>query len=397
MTPFARSLTFALLLPLTASLSFAVAISTAAITSSTGKKPVTLAEQLDDLGRVYADSSNPFVQEVWLLGRYHGQQHWIDGSRGGYEESWEQRRFRIGTQMRLLKILTLHAQMVSAPDMEPFYGGFTELWAQWSFHDALNLTIGQQKHRFTHDRNVSSRYLNYLERAMLTNLFALDYTPAVTLSGRFGRFSYYTGLFSNSTYASMQRAFLELNSSWSYLAVLTYDLQKSLGTDQAFLNLSYLHSDPDPQATLMNRFEHGLSAALILTDGPVALVTEITSGLGGVRGDAHGINIQPSLHLTDKLQLVARYQLAIADQANGLRAQRRYERNVGLNTGNLYQAITAGLNYHLIGHRLKLMTGIEYATLGGRDSWTSYAAIRLFWGPHSRGPFPMAQTLEGLW
>lgn len=360
-------------------------------------KPATLAEAWENLGRVYQNKENPIVQEFWLLGRYHVQQHWIDGSNGQYEESLENRRLRMGFQGKFFQRLTLHAQMVSGQDLEPFYNGFTELWMQWSFSDALNLTVGQQKHRFTHDRNISSRYINYLERSMFTNLMGLDYTPAVTLSGKFGRFSYYSGVFSNATGPSMGNSFTKLNSGFSLLSSLTCDLKDALNTDTAHLILGHVSSDAHPSATNLNRFEHSLAAALVLTQGPTALVTEVTTGLGGRRGDAAGLNFQPSVFLTDKLQLVGRYQLAASARANGLSAQRRYERNVGLNNGSHYQAAYAGLNYHVAAHRVKLMTGMEYAKMDGRDSWMAMVAFRFFFGPHSKGPFPMAQTLDGIW
>jgi hypothetical protein len=75
-------------------------------------------------------------------------------------------------------------------------------------------------------------------------------------------------------------------------------------------------------------------------------------------------------------------------------AQRRYEREAGLTSGDLYQAGYAGLNFHFFEHRVKLMTGVEYATLGGEHCWTGSVAIRFFFGPHSKGPFPMAQMLD---
>lgn len=107
-------------------------------------QPVTLAESLENLGRLYQDKHNPVLQELWFLGRYHGQQHWSDANRGPYEESWENRRLRFGAQAKFFNQLTLHAQMLSGTDLEPFYGGFTELWAQWSCSDALNLTVGSK-------------------------------------------------------------------------------------------------------------------------------------------------------------------------------------------------------------------------------------------------------------
>jgi hypothetical protein len=149
------------------------------------------AEPFPNLGLLFRDDNASVLNEVWVLGRYHGQYHWSDGSNGD-DDGWENRRFRLGTQMRLFKNLTLHAQAISGNpngtsdfgDWDPEYNGFSELWASWRFDDAFIVSVGQQKHRFTHDRNVSSRYLNYLERSQLTNMFKAEYTPAVTVSGR---------------------------------------------------------------------------------------------------------------------------------------------------------------------------------------------------------------------
>jgi len=356
----------------------------------------TLVERTENLGRLYHSQDNPVLQELWFLGRYHGQYYWAEGSQGA-DDDWENRRFRIGGQARLFQRLTVLAQMVSGPDMDPFYGGFTELWVGWRFTDAVTLTIGQQKHRFTHDRIVSSRYINYLERAQLTQMFALDYTPAVTLSGEVGEWTYYGGLFSNMTGSEMGEAFTEFDAGGSLLGNATRNLGHSLGTDTAYLNFGLVASDANKNASNLNHFDYGLSSALILTKGPVSLVTEVTVGLDSKDGSAAGLNLQPGWFLTDTTQLVARYQLSVSDDERGLRAQKRYERAAGMTVGDLYQAVYLGLNRYIVGHRLKLMSGIEYATLGGEDCWTASVAVRLFWGPQSRGPFPMAQTLPGTW
>ncbi len=356
------------------------------------KQRKTLAEKLDKLGLLYENDKNPFVQEVWFLGRYHGQVYEADA--GDVDQSdWENRRFRIGSQARFFEKLTLHAQMVSGPDMEPFYNGFTELWAQWAFDDMFAVTIGQQKHRFTHDRNVSSRYLNTLERSLLVNMFNLDYTPAVTASGRSDDFSYYTGIFSNATGRDMWEAFTQYNSGYSFLSSGTWNVDSYFDLDESFLNLGYLHSDANANATNLNRYGDSFSAALILTEGHGSLVSEALLGTRSDTGNAFGLNIQPGYFFTDNLQLATRYQLAFSEDDNGLVAQRRYEREVGLTTGEIYQAAYAGFNYYIAGHRLKLMNGLEYATLDDQDLWTLSFAIRMFWGPDSNGPFPMAKTL----
>jgi phosphate-selective porin OprO/OprP len=357
-------------------------------------EPDTLGERWDHLGRLYHSDTDPVLQELWLLGRFHGQYHWSEGS-AGEDEGYETRRFRLGGQARLFEKLTLHAQMVSGSDIEPFYNGFTELWAQWAFSPKLALTLGQQKHRFTHDRNVSSRYINYLERSMMTNLFSADYTPAITLLGRIDKLNYYTGFFSNATSGNMGEAFTQLDSGYSFLAAAYYDLGQSLGTDTANLHFTYLHSDAKDNATNLNRFDTGLSSALILTKDSVALVTEVTAGLGSQDGDAIALNFQPSYFLTDNLQIAGRYQVASSNADQGLKAQRRYEQAAGLPAGDFYQAAYLGLNYHIAKHRLKLMTGVEYATMGGKDVWTASTMVRFFFGPHSGGPFPMNQMCEG--
>jgi phosphate-selective porin OprO/OprP len=357
-------------------------------------EPDTLGERWDNLGRLYKDDENDILQELWVLGRYHGQYHWAEGSAGD-SEAFETRRFRVGGQAKLFEKLTLHAQMVSGSDFEPFYNGFTELWAQWAFSPAFALTLGQQKHRFTHDRNVSSRYINYLERSMLTNMFGADYTPAVTLLGKINKLTYYTGLFSNATGTNMGEAFTRLDSGYSVLAAAYYDLGKPLGWDTAHLYFSYLHSDANENATNLDRFDDGIASAFIFTDNSLAVVTEVTAGLGSEAGDAVALNFQPSYFITDNLQLAARYQIATSNDEKGLRAQRRYEREAGLPSGDLYQAAYLGLDYYIAKHRLKIMTGLEYATMGGEDVWTASTMIRFFFGPHSGGPFPMNQMCAG--
>ena len=361
---------------------------------SCDERPKTLAERFANLGRLYKNDDHPVMQELWFLGRYHGQFYNADGGNGQQDDDWENRRFRIGSQGRFFEKMTLHAQMVSGFDMDPFYNGFTELWSQWEFDDMFAVTVGQQKHRFTHDRNVSSRYINTLERSMLLNMFNADYTPAVTVLGNSDKFSYYTGVFSNATGPDMWESFTDYDSGYSLLASGTWNVNDRLGLDEAFFNMCYLYSDANENATNLNRYENGFSSALILTQGPSSLVSEALLGTGSVNGDAWGINIQPGYFLTEKLQLATRYQLAVADEDDGLQPQRRYERTVGLNNGDLYQAGYAGLNYYIAGHRIKLMHGIEYANMSGQDVWTASLAIRIFWGPNSNGPFPMAKLLS---
>ncbi|MFN5057227.1 MAG: porin [Verrucomicrobiota bacterium] len=356
----------------------------------------SLKERFENLGLIYKDKKNPGLQELWVLGRYHGHYHDNDGSHG-QDSGFESRRVRLGFQATMFDRLTVHAQAISGSDFEPAYNGFTELWLRWQFAESLNLTVGQQKHRFTHDRNVSSRYMSFMERSMFTNMMGLDYTPAVTLSGRIDKLDYYAGVFSNSAGTDMWQSFTELDSGSSFLAAVTYDLGHFLGAETASFYGGYLHSEAHANATNLTRFDDALAGALIFTDGPAAFVAELTAGFGGARGDAIGLNLQPSYFLTDTLEVVSRYQIASSSQATGLSSQRRYERLAGMGNGDAYQAVYLGLNHYIAGHRLKLLTGMEYARMNQRDSFMVWAGIRMFFGPHSNAPYPGNKLLKGRW
>lgn len=360
--------------------------------TSTEEKLFDLGEKTENLGRLYKNDKNDTLQELWLLGRYQGQYHWTEASTGE-SDYYETRRFRLGAQAKMFRKLTMHAQMVSGSDIDPFYNGFTELWTQWAFSPEIALTIGQQKNRFTHDRNVSSRYLNYLERAMLTNMFNIDYTPAVTLQGKVDKLTYYTGFFTNATGRDIGEAFVEFDSGYSYIAQVYYDLGKALGVDSATLYGSYIHSDANDNATNMNYFHNGVDSALILTKGRTALVTEVTGGFGNENGNALGLNLQPSYFITPKWQIATRYQLAGSNGDEGLKPQKRYEKPAGFEPGDLYQAGYVGINYYIARHRLKFMNGIEYSNMSGQEAWTASSMIRVFWGPQSGGAFPANQIL----
>ena len=82
------------------------------VTSSNQTKPVALGEQLENLGRLYKNEENDILQELWILGRYHGQYHWSEGS-VAEDDGYETRRFRLGSQARLFKKMTVHAQAIS--------------------------------------------------------------------------------------------------------------------------------------------------------------------------------------------------------------------------------------------------------------------------------------------
>jgi len=96
----------------------------------------------------------------------------------------------------------------------------------------------------------------------------------------------------------------------------------------------------------------------------------------------YGLIVMPYYNLTDRLRFVVRGQYAASDSGDGLRLQRRYERTVADgDRGDSYWAAYAGLNYYIMGDKLKLMSGLEYSDLSGDndyDGWTLLTGLRLY-------------------
>ena len=57
------------------------------------------SEAVENAGRIHYEPDHPWMQEFWLLGRYHGQFYTVDGPTNDID-GWEHRRFRMGAQGR---------------------------------------------------------------------------------------------------------------------------------------------------------------------------------------------------------------------------------------------------------------------------------------------------------
>jgi hypothetical protein len=353
----------------------------------------TWMDRIWDLATLYK-SDDGFLNEVSLTGRYHGQFWNADGGDGS-ENDWDNRRFRLGTRAFFLdRQLELKAEMFS--DLNSggdFYEGLTEAYIAWHASDAFNLTLGKQKPKFGWEWILSSRLLATFERSALINQFRPDYAAAAVIDGKVEKWSYYAGVFSNDTKGDDDDTteFGDFDGGWSGIVSVAYDASEAFGLKKAQWRLDYIHSDHDEADDVLTAFENGVSTSLELKNGDWGLISEVLFG----DGDASnwGLVLLPTYDITDKLQLVGRYQLGLSDEDTGLSAQRRYEREVGGAGGDMYNAFYVGLQYFLfdgrdvakkpdLKHRLKLMGGVEYANMDGPkgyDGWTALAGVRVYW------------------
>lgn len=374
----------------------------------TGKGPVEPAaaekdwcKDLWSLATLYKNKDNPIIQELVLTGRYHGQYAYLD-SDDGDADGWDHRRFRLGVKMIVLHDFELKFEEFGDLNNDDFYTGFTEAYLAYKPNDALNIILGKQKPKFSLDWSTSSREILTIERNIMINNFGPEYEPGLSIGGKSGNWSYYAGIFNNDvgesgSNKSFERGeaaeFGDLNGSWTFVANAGYDLKDYIGTERAVLRFDYVHSNHDVvKDEYFRKFDNGYAASFNVKQGQMGLIAEALYGTGDL-GDAWGFYILPSYDITKKLQVVARYTHGSSGD-DILQAQRRYERGnddiiqfrpvVDGGNGKSYNAGYLGLNYYICGHKLKLMTGFEYASMdGGRDGgdfdgWTWTSGLRFY-------------------
>lgn len=372
-----------------------LAISAPAGTSISSKAP-TLAPPAEEsafdkiwsLATIYQSKTNPYIQKIAISGRYQGQYALLDSDQGDFDD-WENRRFRIGLNGQIFQDFEFKAEMLG--DLNPggdFYTGLTEVFLSWKPDDTFNLTIGKQKPRFSLDWSTSSREILTFERNILINNFGIDYETGISISGKSGNFAYFAGAFNNDVGDPGGKSeFGELGGGFSYVASASYDLKDALGIEKAILRGDFIHTEHDAEDELLGKFDNGIAASLALKQDRLGLTAETIYGQGD-KGDIWGFYLTPAFDITKKFQLVARYTYAQSGD-DALRLQSRYERKAsGISdsgNGETYQAGYLGANYYLYGHKLKLMTGVEFSHMDGGgnggdfDGVTGLAGIRISW------------------
>jgi phosphate-selective porin OprO/OprP len=355
------------------SLSYAWAGSSA--TDLTTKAEPSAYDRLWSHATLYQDKDNPWLQEVSLLGRIHANWASEQFDVGDWSD-WEARRVRAGLRVKFLKQFDLKTEVRFQPFNDSCYDGLTDAVLTWSADPAFAISVGKQLPRYTQEGAASSNELLTLERSLLANTFWVgedNYSTGVSCSGKIGSWQYYAAALSGET----DQAFGKLDAGAYGIAGLGYDFAKSLHVERAVLRADYVYNDGNKANTTTKPFSNTESISFDLKQGRHGLIANVVAGQGiGNQPDVRGLVIIPSYALTPKLELVARYTFIDSDGAGGIKPQRRYESEVPdiIGTrGDQYQAIYAGLNYYLYGHKLKLQTGIEYSQMKASSDTGAFA------------------------
>ncbi|RYD22340.1 MAG: hypothetical protein EOP88_08495 [Verrucomicrobiaceae bacterium] len=368
---------------------------------------------------LYKDDNNPILQEFALQGRYQAQFAAGESSTEDYEQSGkgefigsevESRRARLGFKSKWFQNWKFEGQIDVDADFEDasgnseFYKDIYDLYVTYAPSDALNVSVGKTKVKFTREQEISSKEILTIERSGLSNtLFPGELTGAwVNGKGIGDHWLYEAGVYGNDR----RREFSEFSDGVIFLGKVGYDYSDAANVDSAVVSLHYMYnSDPGLQyssSTFSGSASPSFTNSIALTNdiqqGRWGLTTDIVYGFGfdgtatqkGApvaidQSDVFGISVIPSYYIADGLQLVGRVQFATSNDADGVRSPGRYDEasllpEGGDVKGNTFISTYVGLNYYIYGSKLKLMNGLEYTHLGGGDydGTTFYSGVRLF-------------------
>lgn len=340
-----------------------------------------------------------------LGGRFHWQAFHISGNDtngDSFNDSHDDfRRARIEFRSEFLRYfdLRLNINLVGdnrfrGRDLDWGYENFDEANVTFDIRksfaigslDTLKLRAGSLKHTLGSEAVESSNNLMTIERSAIANKIYGGSRPTGLIVD-IGKNDWLLnlGLYSTEADSDFIGGF---NDGFAYYAALNWK-----ATDSWSFRIDGLVNRPDGGDNLFGygwagtfnviyeTASHGFQSSLVLGDnGP---------GFGPRGGGFHGVVIMPWYWIIEeKLQAVFQYQYSGADQAQGIRANARYlpashdPLNTPLSSGRGDSLHTAylGLNYHLCGNRLKIMTGVEYSDLatplGKVDAITFVSAVR---------------------
>jgi hypothetical protein len=347
---------------------------------------------LQDIGTVYKNKENPWIQEVKFFGRAHYQWGYSDGDVNGDDFSGngdELRRLRAGASIKFLNGF----KAVGRANFE--YGGFRntrlgydnngdntpwdELYLEYALGD-ITVGYGHYKLGFGGEESMSSKKIKTIERSLLNN--TVEGGARVT-GGRVG-FSAGPVDFLAGVYTTDGAD--ETFGQWDGGTVYHIDASfEALGGDVLVQGLYKDANGAEPDETVGADW-----AAAITYQGEFGPLNLFVNGTYGDfdHGDVYGVVVMPSMFLIeDKLEAVIRYQWAHST-GDRLRLQSRNVRNVyrmdGVADlrGDDHHSIYAGLNYFICDHNLKLMAGVEYETLDGpavdTEATTLWGAVRFY-------------------
>ena len=330
---------------------------------------------------VYGDRADEDLPFVKFRGRFHGQAFSVDGD-GASETGWENRRIRLGMDVLITEKLEFAFDFNMARESDDeVIDNFDFIALNYAINENTAVSFGKlRRNPLTREDSISSNRILTIERSLLASRFFIDNVGGVFLVHEKDRWAFGGGLLLGSTEDDLRLPSLDGSK------LFKGNIAKQL-TPITEIRLDYLHNPGDSNNNDVEPYRNVASLNTYTRTGRWGLITDLiyADALPEARGDLYGFVILPHYMLTQQLQLVGRYTWSGSDEADGIRLLNRYERRAvpeGYELGDRHQAIYAGLNYYFFGHKLKLMTGVEYTDFdsvsGDTSILTANAALRFY-------------------
>jgi hypothetical protein len=335
---------------------------------------------------LYQSKTNPYIQKIAFMGRYQGQL-WGLNSDFGSASGWENRRQRIGAKIEFLDQFEAHITFnlnFNGANTGRFLQDFEDFGLTWEPAKEFNLEVGLFKVPITNEWRASSNVIVTFERSDFINMAVAPKLGGVLASGEIGgftdgsAFTYGAGIYTAARGEDWEAP------SFNGGAIIYSGIGYRFHDDQLLrFDGGILTAVSENNAAPPYAYSAALSYSGSFLDQKLHLESDLVLGIGSKDvANLYGIIILPTYRLTERIELVLRYQYLVSDASDGVQLQRRYERRapeLPTSWGNNYQALYAGVNYYLYRNRMKLMAGLEYSHMDLGTS-NSYNQITLFSG-----------------
>jgi phosphate-selective porin OprO and OprP len=321
--------------------------------------------------------SSSWVKDLQIRGRIQTQFGYVDAENDEGSDDYstfEVRRARIGLRGTLFDSVRaqIEANLVPGSDLS-----MRSAYLQWREYKPAYIKFGYDKPHSSLDENTSSAEILTVERSLINGLVAAPGPlTGLSLDGEIGVLFYGAGIYTDRENRNEGGS----DPRYLYNAMAGLNLNELVGGNTLKLQGIYLASD-DEGGKVGSKFDDVITVAAHLGVDWFDLRAEYF--LGDNDGlETKGFYVMPSVHLTDNLQAVVRYEQADSDKSGGIRTPSRYSRDVPSlkvretmgddgsvaskvdpQTGDKYESVYVGLNYYFSGHRHKIMAGIEFAEL----------------------------------
>lgn len=374
---------------------------------SSGDPTSDFCDAFVNMGKLYKDDDNPWIQEFKVHGRINFQAATFDGNdvngRDFETDFAEVRRIRIGNKIKFLDYFNLKFTANMGLDNRPKgrdltwgYENLDECFVGIDLKKALNLNsldklhllYGVPKFDLGGESYESSKKIVTAERSGVSNKVYVDgiRPTGFKLSAIKQDWDFLLGLYSTEENPEFDAKW---NQGLAYQGTLGYQMN-----DEHKLVADFLYNDSGVGQENQWTYEWALSLRSEYVADRWGVMTE---GFVGDNGDeANGVTkaerqghfwaavITPYYYIIpDRLQLGFQYQYSASTGDEGVRTSSRYLRrnhadptvDVGGGRGNEHHSYYLGLNYLLCDHNAKIMTGIQYDDLNaeeGKVTGTTY-------------------------